>query len=374
MSIHSNSSASSEQYGLSAIGHILRLCHGGKSHHPNKYRRCRDTDRDRQTDTDTDTVTDTECSMFLIHSGDSSSIESTNTHEQKNHNQRQSASSFWNKHTHCTEVLQCYGPICMLVSTCLAFELSSVLIMTIISKFYLAITSQDLSAFLSCLWRATWIITIVSICQSLKTFAVDYTALQWRSRLVTTLHTYLNANPPWTLQVATHLVENIDQRTTQDIYRLTLKLATLFSTVLTLPAIILFYSYYLTSLFGFLPPLACLGYFLIGAVFTRWQAQKIIPLVYQQEAQEGYFRARHMQYKQHQEKILFLNGNKTEVHVLQRTYDALKRSVLRLLYTQLPLNLMVNWFSYFGSIGEVHVTHYDLIMPNHLYLCGYVNY
>ena len=259
-----------------------------------------------------------------------------------------SSSDYNNKKEHSNVTV--YGPITLLITSCVAYEVTSVLIMSVISGFYLAISSQDLSSFLTCLWQALLVVTVVSMCQSIKMFAIDMASLQWRTRLVTLLHSQLSRIPEWTLLISNR-IENIDQRMTQDISRLTKKLSTVISSLVTTPAIILYYTYYLTSIFGVIAPLACYLYFIIGAISTRLQAAKIIPIVYKQEAQEGDFRAKQLHFKLHQENILFLNGHMTELSLLRRSFRALVATVEDLIYTQLPLNLIVNWFSYFGSIG-----------------------
>lgn len=353
--------------GLSAIGRIFYLCHASPNYSSTPCTDCTDY-TDDCTDPNTHDQRNDHINNDYDHhhaycelDQDNSNSNISNNNNSRSNKRNSSGRSYSsaslshspsNDHTWST-----YSPIALLIATCLAFELSSILIMTVISSFYLSITSQDMSAFLSSLWRAVLVVTLVSVCQSGKTFAVDITALQWRTRLVTMLHCHLNTSPAWTLVVATQ-IENIDQRMTQDVYRLTLKLATLLGTTLTLPFIIVFYTYYLIILFGPIAPLACFIYFIIGAALTHMQARKIIPLVYNQEAQEGYFRSRHVHFKQYQESIMFLRGGETEVSLLDEAFQALRRSVQRLIYTQLSLNLIVNWFSYFGSIGMRHVACY----------------
>ena len=244
-----------------------------------------------------------------------------------------------------------YFPIIFLIFSCYLVEISSIFIMKVISGFYFAISTQNFHLFLLCLWKSLFVITIVSILISIKSFAIDYIAMKWRQNLVLLLHIQMNWNDKWTL-IVSQKIENIDQRVTQDVYRLTQKLAIVLGNLITAPAIIIFYSYYLIDLFGVIVPLACVLYFVVGAIMTHFQAKKIVPIVYVQEQEEGYFRFKHMHYRAHLESIVFLNGNNTELQFLNKSFDSLIKIVNQLIFTQLPLNLIVNWLSYFGSIGK----------------------
>lgn len=242
-------------------------------------------------------------------------------------------------------------PLILIALACLFFELSSVLIMRVISSFYLSISSRDTAAFFDCLWRALVVVTLVSVCKSLKMYCVDNAALQWRCRLVLRVMLRLRAKESHTLVDALR-VENTDQRLTQDLSRLTSKFATVTGTLLPTPIIILLYTLYLVHLFGPLPPTLCFLYFMLGAALTHWQAKKIVPLVYQQERCEGDFRAAHVRLRSNADSVVFLGGVGREVAAAEEEFSGLVRAVRALINTQVLLNVIVNWFSYCGSIGE----------------------
>lgn len=239
----------------------------------------------------------------------------------------------------------------LLIIVSFAFEISSIAIMKVISRFYFSVTSRDFELFLTCLWRSLIVISVVSAMKSLKTYFTEVCALEWRASLVKFLHeNCINKAMVAYNAITINRLENMDQRITQDLYRLTADAAKLVADVATAPAVIIFYSYYLWRKVGFIPPVACFVYFLLGSLCTYLQARKLIPRVYLQEMCEGRFRLLHSQFISNIEAIALLGGEHSEWKRMSKSFGHLVEIVRDVINTQLPLYLIVNWFSYFGAI------------------------
>ena len=246
-----------------------------------------------------------------------------------------------------------YGSINLvfLVITAFAFELSSIAIMGVISRFYYSVSSSDSGLFFKCLWKSLVVVSLVSTLKSFKTYYTEVCAVEWREKLAKIIHAcYVRKDMVAYNLICLDKIENADQRATQDLYRLTADGAQLVADVVTAPAVIIFYSCYLWYTVGYLPPIACFVYFLLGSLCSYFQAKRLVPLVYYQEACEGKFRLAHTQFLLNIEAIALLNGEKREWVRVDGALAALVRQVREVISSQLPLFLVVNWFSYVGSI------------------------
>jgi ABC-type uncharacterized transport system fused permease/ATPase subunit len=234
----------------------------------------------------------------------------------------------------------------------LLYEVASIGVMKIISKFYLSVTSQDIHLFLNCLVQALLLVTLISIFKSFKIYYSDRIALQCRYKIVRYLHeNYIGAaGAGYLIQERRDIIDHPDQRATQDVDRLTKEMSSFLVNVMSLPGILLFYTIYLWLTVGPFAPLMCYLYFLIGSFCSYFQARALIPLVYEQEKLEGAFRASHVNYQSNIESIALLKGEQDEERRLNRHFDSLVSKVSEIMNQELWLNLIVNWFSYLGAI------------------------
>eukprot|EP01041_Mallomonas_annulata_P001687 gene1687-3264_t len=236
----------------------------------------------------------------------------------------------------------------------ICYEISSAFVMSVISEFYLSISSKNYELFIACLVKSIVIITIVSILKSLQTFSSEGCALLWRERLVHTLHNiYFNSNAAYSMihGVNNHgVLENPDQRMTQDVDKLTITMAKILLKVLTIPGIIIYYTYYLWKNFGWVAPVSCYVYFFVGAAVSSVCMRSIVNLTYVQEAAEGGLRYRHFLFRVSSEEIAFLRGQRREEMDIDQAFRGVVDSTSQLIRRRAVLYLISNWFSYFGSI------------------------
>jgi ATP-binding cassette, subfamily D (ALD), member 4 len=234
----------------------------------------------------------------------------------------------------------------------LLYEIFSIGIMKMISKFYQSVSSQDSQLFVHSLLQSLALISIISIFKSLKVYYSQRIALQSRYKLTQTIHQFYigQHGVSYLIQQEYPEIDNPDQRITQDIDRFTQEIATFLMNAISIPCILLFYTIYLWLTLGYFAPLMCYLYFVLGSACSYFQARALIPLIYEQEKLEGNFRSRHVNYQSNIESITLLKGERDEEHRLNRTFSFLLRIGSEIMKQELFLNLIVNWFSYFGSI------------------------
>lgn len=115
----------------------------------------------------------------------------------------------------------------------------------------------------------------------------------WRKRLCQKLHgLYFVDNRYYEINVLhkTDLVDNPDQRITQDVDKMSEQLSEILPDLIMAPFVILFYSYQSFMNAGLYGPLGCFLFFLVGTIINKILMSPIVNLVYLQEKFEGIFR------------------------------------------------------------------------------------
>lgn len=244
-----------------------------------------------------------------------------------------------------------YFPIMALVFS-IFFEVSSYFIMSVISGFYESISQQSTDRFVSCLWKSVCVVSLVSFSLSIKTYYVEMCGLQWREHLVQYLQNlYMKDKKAYEI-VMIRQFENPDQRITQDAFRLTSESSKLYGKIIMTPFTIMFYTWYLWTVFGLIAPLACYVYFAIASFLSYVQARKIISYVYLQEALEGDFRYKHVTILDNITSITLLHGERYEYQKLEQSFRSLLSTIRSITQLHVPLNVVINLFSYLGGVGR----------------------
>lgn len=176
-------------------------------------------------------------------------------------------------------------PLLLTVSLVL-YEVAAVKVMTVLSKLYSSVSSQNRDLFWTTLGYSIAVVTVISIFKSMCSFASDSCALRWRSFLVEYMQDsyILRSQSQNTLALS---IDGIDQRITQDVDLFTSKCATLLSQVMLLPLVIAFYSVYLAVSFGWITVAICFSYFVVGCIGGSSLARRLVNLTYLQEFYEG---------------------------------------------------------------------------------------
>lgn len=236
--------------------------------------------------------------------------------------------------------------------TSLLYELLSTQSMNILSGLYRAVSSKDSALFEKTLFRALIIVFALAVLKAIANYFNDLCAIQWRRYLVERIHTGYSR---FSIEVQSKVVSDVstkDQRITQDVDRLTTKSAELVASVIVLPAVILYYTFYLLLLFGWMAPVSCFLYFLLGATVCYVVAARLVDVVCAQEQLEGEFRQRHFQAQQHAQEVHLLRGEEEETRQMQAAFTALFNNSCALALRKFWVNVCTHWFAYAGAIGE----------------------
>ena len=173
----------------------------------------------------------------------------------------------------------------ILIVSLMLYELTAIQIMTVLSKLYASVSSQDQGLFWSTLSYSFAVVTLTSLLKSLCSFSADSCALQWRCSIVDFLQCrYVLKSSLHSTAVLN--IDGIDQRITQDVDLFTSKCASALSQVALLPFVIVYYSLYLTLSFGWIT-LICFSYFGVGCLMGSLLADRLVRLTYLQEFFEG---------------------------------------------------------------------------------------
>jgi ABC-type uncharacterized transport system fused permease/ATPase subunit len=262
--------------------------------------------------------------------------------------------------------------IYLLMCISLVFEIVSILVMPILGSFYSAIQDRNIDLFITTLIKATILVAMLGLIRSARSYVSDRFSLALRIKIVSTIHT--NYMHEYSKERKCHKSEdelpldNIDQRCTQDVKDCTDRLSQLIQSVIICPFVIIFYSIYLSIVLSFLAPIFFLLYFLVGTTCAttvqRLQFKStcekgdnppmdLVACIYNQQRMEGDFRRQHAHCVGHVDSIRLLRGEKYERNALRRSFSSLVSNSYRLIFKLFALQVFINFFDYFGSIGMI---------------------
>ena len=287
-------------------------------------------------------------------------------------------STFWTSHflllsricllDNCVKERKWLWP-CLLLLSAITYEVSAVFIMYTISSFYQAVITLDSHLFLKSSIYSIIIITVTSTSLSARTYLTNRIALEWRKSLVFYFHDklsnkescksmYSRIRSKYTLlpdlsdgqSDIYKRIDTLDQRISEDVDELTQNWTNLLNQIIVLPLIIIFYTAYLWHLCGFLAPVICYTYFLVANSLTLLSGRGISSVVYNQERLEGTFRYQQVTIWQNIEAICLLLGLEIELHKSVQLFNKLIDNKSLMIWKQMYMSLVTNWFTYFGSI------------------------
>ncbi|KAJ1838976.1 hypothetical protein LPJ73_006910, partial [Coemansia sp. RSA 2703] len=217
------------------------------------------------------------------------------------------------------------------------------------SEFYRVLGDRDVSAFYPLLFRCICVVTLAGACRA--ALELGGGLLGTLARKTLTEYTNKRYIEEKTLHgLATQgLVDNPDQRVTQDIERLSTTLATVLPELLLAPMLVVYYTVKCWKISGVLGPLSVYLYFIVGAVASKLAMPPVVKQVYRLERAEGDFRFLSLRVVEYAESIAFFSGQQRE----RKTADSSLASVInvqkQLLWKQFWLGLVTQVFSYMGS-------------------------
>nr|QNH67961.1 ATP-binding cassette transporter subfamily D member 4 [Brachionus plicatilis] len=185
------------------------------------------------------------------------------------------------------------------------------------------------------------------------------------------------------------VLDNPDQRITQDVKNLCSSIANIVPLILISPFVIGWYGYQTYKTVGYSGPLAVVVYFLVWAMINGPLTAPIARVIYKQDKKEGDFRFKHMNLRINAESIAFYDSSQSELNKMNQTFNELLNISYRRNWKELMLKLFINLSQYFGGILAYFVlaipifTHvYDDYSPtdlaqlisNYSFKCQYLIY
>ena len=190
--------------------------------------------------------------------------------------------------------------------------------MGIVGRFEESVTGDKKAEFASALFDALIICTCIALQKAALLYFKGRCALRWRDYLVRKQHeVYFHPDvfarihshqQPASSPTSDQVLDNPDQRLSQDTDRLTMNLAELVACGLTLPGKVVYYSMALSSLFGWFAPACCVVFFVLGTIPNLLLLHRVVPQLVQQEKCEGDFRHCHSGIRTFSESISFSRG------------------------------------------------------------------
>nr|APD26523.1 ATP-binding cassette transporter subfamily D member 4 protein [Brachionus koreanus] len=146
------------------------------------------------------------------------------------------------------------------------------------------------------------------------------------------------------------ILDNPDQRITQDVKSLCISIANIVPLILISPFVIGWYGYQTYITVGYSGPLAVVVYFLVWAMINGPLTAPIARVIYKQDKKEGDFRFKHMNLRINAESIAFYDSSQNELNKMNETFNELLNISYRRNWKELILKLFINLSQYFGGI------------------------
>eukprot|EP01027_Heterolobosea_sp_BB2_P006281 GEZU01009518.1.p1 GENE.GEZU01009518.1~~GEZU01009518.1.p1 ORF type:complete len:279 (+),score=36.64 GEZU01009518.1:56-892(+) len=149
---------------------------------------------------------------------------------------------------------------------------------------------------------------------------------------------------------AAALIDNPDQRIAQDIDTFTTRFADIVVKAFNAPLQIVWYSVTTYRNLGWLGPVVCYAFFLLGSLVNKVLISPLVGLVFAQDQCEGNFRFSHVYLRTHAESVAFYRGEARERQVNDSYLWLLVANKWRIVRRHFPLYLHQQLFGYIGSI------------------------
>mmetsp|Transcript_83835 Transcript_83835/g.233886 ORF Transcript_83835/g.233886 Transcript_83835/m.233886 type:complete len:787 (-) Transcript_83835:257-2617(-) len=272
-------------------------------------------------------------------------------------------------------------------------------VMTIIGNFYGALSSTpaNVPLFYRTIWQSFFLCSAIALCKGLLMFATDASALQWRRSIVSCMQAQYferhraydimtgvlqapasstsssveggeplgvpfgraqnssrwQSSRPFRAGGATggrERIDNPDQRITQDVDLFTSAFAELVASLVVIPVLVVYYTWYLWTNFNWMLPAFCYLYFALGAIMQGILVKRVVRFVYLQERYEGNFRFDHLWFRTHVEAVAFLRGEALERVRISAAFARAVGNKHEVIRRQLPIGISSNWMNYMGSV------------------------
>ncbi|KAI9593913.1 ABC transporter transmembrane region 2-domain-containing protein [Syncephalis fuscata] len=204
------------------------------------------------------------------------------------------------------------------------------------SQFFGVLLVKDTQQFNKVLGKSIGFIIAATIGKSLVNLIAGIFEYCLRNALTHHLHErFLRPNIFYPI-VSNSDIDNTDQRIAQDVDKFASTSRQVFQAIVVSPFIIIYYTVKTWEVSGYWA--------------RRFVMSPVTKAVFMKERHEGLFRFLHVRLRTENESIAMLKGEKKEQEIANSALDALIQRQEKVVFWELPLTLVNNFSSYFGSI------------------------
>jgi ATP-binding cassette subfamily D (ALD) protein 4 len=209
-----------------------------------------------------------------------------------------------------------------------------------------------------------WIAAVCTM-KTFRQFVADSIAVTWRKNLTHHVQrNYLDHKIYYKINTLHKIVDNPDQRITQDISKFSTLSATILTKLFSSPITVFYYTYTVFQTIGWQGPLACYGYFLLGSIINKFLISPIVTLWFKQEALEGNFRFSHVSLRTNAESVAFYDGENKEREINEKFFGEIITNRWKIAFRTFFLNYHMNLFGYIGAILNYLLIAFAIFVSN----------
>uniref|UniRef100_A0A8C4Q2G4 ATP-binding cassette, sub-family D (ALD), member 4 n=1 Tax=Eptatretus burgeri TaxID=7764 RepID=A0A8C4Q2G4_EPTBU len=219
------------------------------------------------------------------------------------------------------------------------------------SRFYEALENKDLTSFKEVALLSFFYIALNSFLKSGDSYLSKLLDISWRKCLTESLHTsYFRGKAYYQLSSMQEVIDNPDQRISQDVKKFCSQLSQMASKVVVSPFTLTYYTYQCFISTSWQGPVSLFVYFIIGTCINKLLMSPVVSAVVAQDKLEGNFRFKHMQIRVHAESVAFYRAGTMEHRSTNRHLQSLLQMQRHVVNREFWLKLFMNTFDYMGSI------------------------
>ncbi|XP_067681736.1 lysosomal cobalamin transporter ABCD4-like [Haliotis asinina] len=215
----------------------------------------------------------------------------------------------------------------------------------IASGYYEVLGKKDVGGFWLATAKSVAFIMAECLIYSSKTFVGSYLYVTWRELVGRYLHTrYFQDTKYYHVGIGRELIDNPDQRLTQDVDRLCNLFSQIFINIVITPAVIIYYTYDAARSTGYSGPVGVIILFAATTAVNYFLMTPNINLFYKREKREGDFRFKHMHIRVNSEQVAFYKSGELERERADRQLSRLLNTQWSLIRRQYALNVPIAIF------------------------------
>ncbi|KAJ3438243.1 atp-binding cassette sub-family d member [Anaeramoeba flamelloides] len=238
-----------------------------------------------------------------------------------------------------------------LISFSIVEEIIGYFIGKIPSKFYLNLLEHNESGFNGLIKNYFVLVILISVVKTIESLFQDCIGFFWRFIVTQDMHKKLFSQKIYyRLIYFDKRIDNPDQRIGQDIPEWVTITGKFLKTVLSVPGIIIYYSYKSYYVIGFTGLASFYLLFLVSFFITKIFMSPVVNLTFQLQVLEGNFRYLHVLVRKNIEQINFFRGIKSEKRSVDKEIKEITKKKVQITKRHIPLNLNTTLFAYFSTI------------------------